>query len=301
VSRAAAAAPAAGLAALRAAVAEVQHAERARSARAARAAGAFPLLGAGCARAVVPSRRGGASSAPARAESASPVPAQPDGPPGHEAAAVVVPAPTGAGDDALSPAEHDPPPPEGEVASALRLVERAQAGDAEAFGELYDRYVDVVFRYISYRVGNRQLAEDMTSETFLRALRRIGSFTWQGRDVGAWFVTIARNLIADHYKSSRYKLELTTEDVSVVSDAGHRLVEESPEGAVLEAMQNKVLLEAVRKLNPEQQECIALRFLQGLSVAETAAVMGKNEGAIKALQYRAVRTLGRLLPEGVEL
>jgi len=181
-------------------------------------------------------------------------------------------------------------------------VERAQAGDAEAFGELYDRYVDVVFRYVSYRVGSRQLAEDLTSETFLRALRRIGSFTWQGRDVGAWFVTIARNLVADHYKSSRYKLELTTDDVQVASGgAADRMVEESPEHAVLEQMQNKVLLEAVKQLGSEQQECIALRFLQGLSVAETAAVMGKNEGAVKALQYRAVRALGRLLPAGVEL
>ena len=188
--------------------------------------------------------------------------------------------------------------PEGDTAVAIALVQRAQAGDAEAFGELYDRYVDLVYRYVYYRVSSAQLAEDLTSETFLRALRRISSFTWQGRDVGAWFVTIARNLIADHYKSGRYRLELTTDDVS---ESGAALVTEGPEGAVLEAMQNKVLLEAVKQLGPEQQECIVLRFLQGLSVAETAQAMGKNEGAIKALQYRAIRTLGRLLPEGVEL
>ncbi|HWH28378.1 MAG TPA: ECF subfamily RNA polymerase sigma factor, BldN family [Mycobacteriales bacterium] len=288
MSRPAAAVPTAGLAALRAAVAEAQAEERARRARAARGAGALALAGAGCARAATPARRGGTGTAPA----------------------VVVPAPAAAADDAVpaagddavaSPPEQGHAPAEGDSATALRLVERAQSGDADAFGELYDRYVDVVYRYISYRVGDRALAEDMTSETFLRALRRIGSFTWQGRDVGAWFVTIARNLIADHYKSSRYKLEMTTDDVGVVGGTAGRLVEESPEGAVLESMQNKVLLEAVRQLNAEQQECIALRFLQGLSVAETAAVMGKNEGAVKALQYRAVRTLGRLLPEGVEL
>jgi RNA polymerase sigma-70 factor (ECF subfamily) len=188
--------------------------------------------------------------------------------------------------------------PEGETAVAMSLVERAQAGDAEAFGELYDRYVDQVYRYIAYRVGSTQLAEDLTSETFLRALRRIGSFTWQGRDVGAWFVTISRNLIADHYKSGRYRLELTTDDVSESSSAP---TISGPEAEVLEAMQNKVLLEAIKKLNAEQQECVVLRFLQSLSVAETAQIMGKNEGAIKALQYRAIRTLGRLLPEGVEL
>ena len=190
-------------------------------------------------------------------------------------------------------------PAEGDVAVSLALVHRAQAGDADAFGELYDRYVDLVYRYIYYRVGTSALAEDLTSETFLRALRRITSFTWQGRDVGAWFVTIARNLIADHFKSGRYRLELTTDDVTESGAATP--VQEGPEGAVLEAMQNKVLLEAVKQLNAEQQECVVLRFLQGLSVAETAAVMGKNDGAIKALQYRAIRSLGRLLPEGVEL
>lgn len=189
-------------------------------------------------------------------------------------------------------------PAEGESAVTLALVQRAQAGDAEAFGELYDRYVTFVYRYVYYRVGSAQVAEDLTSETFLRALRRISSFSWQGRDVGAWFVTIARNIIADHYKSSRYRLELTTDDVS---ESGAHLVQDGPEDAVLEGMQNRVLLEAVKKLGPEQQECIVLRFLQGLSVAETALAMGKNDGAIKALQYRAVRALGRLLPEGVEL
>jgi RNA polymerase sigma-70 factor (ECF subfamily) len=207
--------------------------------------------------------------------------------------AVPVPAPTVPDHDTVEHAA-----PEGDTAVSIGLVQRAQAGDAEAFGELYDRYVDQVYRYIVYRVASSQLAEDLTSETFLRALRRISSFTWQGRDVGAWFVTIARNLIADHYKSGRYRLELTTDDVS---DSSAAPVQAGPENEVLEAMQNKVLLEAVKQLNAEQQECIVLRFLQGLSVSETAQIMGKNDGAIKALQYRAIRTLGRLLPEGVEL
>jgi RNA polymerase sigma-70 factor (ECF subfamily) len=217
---------------------------------------------------------------------------------------VALPSPSAAGDDGARPVGWTggsaPAPAEGESAVTLALVQQAQAGDADAFGELYDRYVDLVYRYVYYRVGSAQVAEDLTSETFLRALRRISSFTWQGRDVGAWFVTIARNLIADHYKSSRQRLELTTEDVSTVTGAP-RLVQDGPEDAVLESMQNKVLLQAVRRLNAEQQECIVLRFLQGLSVAETALAMNKNDGAIKALQYRAVRSLGRLLPEGVEL
>jgi RNA polymerase sigma-70 factor (ECF subfamily) len=210
----------------------------------------------------------------------------------------VVPAPSTAADDDLEAEIAEHAPAQGDTAVTLALVERAQGGDAEAFGELYDRYVDLVYRYIYYRVGTSQLAEDLTSETFLRALRRISTFTWQGRDVGAWFVTIARNLIADHYKSGRYRLEMTTDDIV---ETGSKMVSDGPENAVLEAMQNKVLLEAVKQLNAEQQECIVLRFLQGLSVAETAQAMGKNDGAIKALQYRAIRSLGRLLPEGVEL
>jgi RNA polymerase sigma-70 factor (ECF subfamily) len=219
--------------------------------------------------------------------------------PSAVARAAVVPTPTAAGDDDDAEiTEHAPP--EGDTAITHALVERAQSGDADAFGELYDRYVDLVYRYVYYRVGTSQLAEDLTSETFLRALRRISTFTWQGRDVGAWFVTIARNLIADHYKSGRYRLEMTAEDVSTVGPAA-QLVSDGPENAVLEAMQNKVLLQAIKQLNAEQQECIVLRFLQGLSVAETAQAMGKNDGAIKALQYRAIRSLGRLLPEGVEL
>ncbi|NYT95491.1 ECF subfamily RNA polymerase sigma factor, BldN family [Salinispora sp. H7-4] len=192
------------------------------------------------------------------------------------------------------PSRPDPSDPAIEI---WTLVERAQAGEAEAFGLIYDRYVDTVFRFVYFRVGNRQLAEDLTSDTFLRALKRIGSFTWQGRDLGAWLVTIARNLVADHFKSGRYRLEVTTGDV-LDAEREDRGPEGSPEAAVVEHITNVTLLGAVKQLNPEQQECIVLRFLQGFSVAETARAMGKNEGAIKALQYRAVRALARLLPDG---
>ncbi|UWP87317.1 sigma-70 family RNA polymerase sigma factor [Dactylosporangium fulvum] len=198
----------------------------------------------------------------------------------------------------------EPPPPprpdRGDPASEVwALIERAQAGDGQAFGLLYDRYFDTVFRFVYFRVGNRQLAEDLTADTFLRALKRIGSFTWQGRDLGAWLVTIARNLVADHFKSGRYRLEVTTGDV-LDADRPDRGPEGSPEAAVIDHITNVDLLKAVKQLNPEQQECIVLRFLHGFSVAETAQAMNKNEGAIKALQYRAVRALARLLPDGFQ-
>jgi RNA polymerase sigma-70 factor (TIGR02952 family) len=174
------------------------------------------------------------------------------------------------------------------------LVRRAQDGDAEAFGQLYDHYVTMVHRYVYHRVGDRALAEDVTSETFVRALRRIDSLSFQGRDVGAWLVTIARNIVLDHVKSSRYRLEVATADMRDADRAT-----DGPEDAVVQHLTNQQLLECVRQLGSEQQECIVLRFLQGLSVSETAQIMGKKDGAIKALQHRAVRRLAGLLPEGL--
>lgn len=172
------------------------------------------------------------------------------------------------------------------------LVTLAQQGDAEAFGQIYDAYVDSIYRYLYYRLGSHALAEDLTSETFLRALRRIDSFTWQGKDIGAWFVTIARNLVTDHVKSSRFRLEVTTADMLDADSADNGIEDE-----VMGRLQNAALLDAVRRLKPEQQECIVLRFLQGLSVAETAAVLHRSEGAVKQLQLRAVRALAKLVPQ----
>jgi RNA polymerase sigma-70 factor, ECF subfamily len=190
--------------------------------------------------------------------------------------------------DAAEAAQHE------DGNGAWALVKAAQEGDMVAFGDLFDRYYDVVFRYVLFRTGDRTLAEDLTQETFVRALRRISSVSYQGRDIGAWFVTIARNLIFDHVKSSRYRLEHTTGEIIELSPSTG-----GPEQEVLDGATNDELLRCVRKLNPDQQECIQLRFLQGMSVAETAEIMDRNEGAVKALQHRAVRRLAQLLPEGL--
>ena len=109
-------------------------------------------------------------------------------------------------------AHREPGPPAPATPSeTVTDVDRAQQGDWAAFGRLYDHYSDTVYRYIYYRVGSKATAKDLTSETFLRALRRIGTFTWQGRDFAAWLVTIARNIVADHFKSARFRLEVTTD------------------------------------------------------------------------------------------
>jgi RNA polymerase sigma-70 factor, ECF subfamily len=209
------------------------------------------------------------------------------------AESVVSPFPTpdrGAGDEMFAASS------ETDVSEGRRiveLVELARAGDAEAFGMLYDHYQPSVYRFLYYRVGSVALAEDLTSETFVRALRNMGSFRWQGKDFGAWLTTIARNLATDHAKSGRSRLEVSTDDMSL-----HDSSIEGPEGAVLAAMTHEALLAALRQLPTEQQDCLVLRFLQSRSIAETAAVLGRSEGAVKQLQLRAVRNLAKRLPEG---
>jgi RNA polymerase sigma-70 factor (ECF subfamily) len=180
------------------------------------------------------------------------------------------------------------------------LVQRAQAGDAEAFAQIYDRYHDTVFRFIYFRVGSagRHLAEDLAADVFCRALKNIDRFAWQGRDFGAWLMTIAKNLLTDHFKCGRYRLEVVTGNV-LDGDEAERGPEGSPEDAVVDHLTNLTLLGAVKQLNAEQRQCIVLRFLNGLDIAETARAMGKNEGAIKALQYRAVRSLRRALGDSL--
>ncbi len=177
----------------------------------------------------------------------------------------------------------------------IALVELARGGDAEAFGMLFDHYHGSVYRFLFHRTRSQILAEDLTSETFFRALRSMGSFRWQGKDFGAWLMTIARNLATDHFKAGRTRLELTTEDMGLHDDR----TSEGPEDAVLASITNEVLLEALSELPAEQRDCLVMRFLQGMSIAETAGVLGRTEGAVKQLQLRGVRNLAKLMPDGI--
>jgi RNA polymerase sigma-70 factor (ECF subfamily) len=183
---------------------------------------------------------------------------------------------------------------ESERGRLIALVELARQGDAEAFGLLYDHYQGSVYRFLFYRTRSSTLAEDLTSETFFRALRSMNGFRWQGKDFGAWLMTIARNLATDHFKAGRTRLEMTTEDMSLHDDAT-----DGPEGAVLAGLTNEVLMQALTELPAEQRDCLVMRFLQGMSIAETAAVLGRSDGAVKQLQLRGVRNLAKLMPEGI--
>lgn len=179
---------------------------------------------------------------------------------------------------------------------AWEVVQRVQAGEVKAFEIIFAKYKSHVFRFINFRVGNRDLAKDLTSDTFLHALEKIDSFKWEGRSLEAWLITIARNLVTDHYKSSRYRNEITTAGVGTLDQEDHE-PEAHPDAMVIDHIRNVALLSAVKQLGPDQQECIILRFLKGFSVAETARAMRRSEGAVKQLQHRALKSLACLLPE----
>lgn len=181
------------------------------------------------------------------------------------------------------------------------LIARARAGDREAFATLYNEHRDVVYRYLSNRARNQHLAEDLTQEVFVRALRRIGTFAWQGRDFCAWLLTIARNLHLDHVKSSRARLEVM---VGEFHDAdGQDGSAEMSALRDLDAVDARETLRAVMvTLNPHQRKCLELRFLGELSTEETAEEMGQTTGAVKTLTFRAVQKLRQeLLPNAAEV
>ena len=179
------------------------------------------------------------------------------------------------------------------------LVAAAQAGDAEAFGELYRRYEHKVHTFVSWRLGGgngwagrRETAEDITAAVFTRAFARIRTVEYRGRDIGAWFTTIARNLVADHYKAASTRLSQPV-DIADVLDH-HEQGDPSTDplvGVVMKRELREDIEAALATLTPEQATVVRLRFLRELSVDETRLAMGLSEGAVKALQSRAVARL----------
>lgn len=174
------------------------------------------------------------------------------------------------------------------------LVAAARAGDRDAFAHLYNEHHEAVFRFLMVRTRDRYLAEDLTQEVFVRVLRRISSFTWQGREFGAWLFTIARNLVTDHFKSARARREFSVGEI-FESDERDR----SAEAQVfrdLEVVETRDAVHgALALITPDQRKCVTLRYLTGLSIEQTASAMGKRPGAVKTLAYRAMRSMEQVL------
>ena len=170
------------------------------------------------------------------------------------------------------------------------LVLEAQQGDLAAFGQVYDAYFDRVFRYAFARVGNRAEAEDLAAEVFLKALRAIHSYRPQGAPFSAWLFRIAHNLVVDYLRRASRR---PTEEL----EEGLPLAGPPPDEQVAQQMAFEDVQEAMEGITEAQRRVIALRFAGGLSIAEAAEVMGKSQGAIKALQHSAVQAVRRRLKQ----
>ena len=168
------------------------------------------------------------------------------------------------------------------------LVRRAQKHDPEALTQLYEEYFDKIYRYIAFKIGSRTEAEDMTQQVFLNAIKSISSFKWKGTPFSAWLFRIAHNQVVDYVrKRSRHATVPLAE--SLVS------TDDTPELVAEQNLDVERLLSATQRLTKAQREVISLRFPGGLSIAEAAKVMGKSQGAVKALQHSAILALRQVL------
>jgi RNA polymerase sigma-70 factor (ECF subfamily) len=165
------------------------------------------------------------------------------------------------------------------------LVARGQQGDRDALEELYLIHFDRIYSYLHVSVGNRHDAEDLTTQTFLKMLEKIGTFKWQSAPFSAWLFRIAHNLAMDHFRARR-RWQPEEEVPEPVGDA-----EPSAELTAMQTIGRESMLKLIEGLSPEQQQVLTLKFVFNLPNAEVAAILDKTEGAIKSLQHRALVSL----------
>jgi RNA polymerase sigma-70 factor (ECF subfamily) len=165
------------------------------------------------------------------------------------------------------------------------LVERAQAGDREALEELYLIHFDRIYSYLHLTVGNRQDAEDLTTQTFLKMLEAIGRFRWQSVPFSAWLFRIAHNLAIDHFRARRR----VQPEEEVPEPPGQE--ESSAEQQAMELIGQAGMLTLIDRLSMEQRQVLTLKFLFGFANADVAGILDKTEGAVKSLQHRALASL----------
>ncbi len=172
------------------------------------------------------------------------------------------------------------------------LVQRAMQQDQTAFTELYEAYFDKIYRYIVLKIGDRTEAEDMTQQVFLSALRSISSFKWKGVPFSAWLYRIAHNQIVDHFRKKTRRPSTLLDDSMQFSNGKK---DSNPQLTTEHSLDMEQLLSATQRLTEAQREVISLRFTSELSTNEVAKIMGKNPGAIKALQHSAIIALRKTL------
>ena len=164
------------------------------------------------------------------------------------------------------------------------LVTAAKAGDATAFGALYERYRDVIYRFCLTRTGAAHDAEDLTADVFVKALRSIGSYQDRGLPFSAFLYRIARNAAIDRART--LKQPVSVDDLAQEPASGQNV-----ELDAAFAVEKSILVEALSRLKSEHRDVIAMRFIEGYSAVEVGRLLGKTEGAIRTLQHRALERL----------
>jgi RNA polymerase sigma-70 factor (ECF subfamily) len=170
------------------------------------------------------------------------------------------------------------------------LVRQAKSGDSQAFASIYDAYVERVYRYIYFRITDDATAEDLTSQVFLKAWENLHRYESSGTPYLAWLYTIARNLVIDHYRTQKNTVSI--DDAIHLAAQGPSLDDEVQGRFEIQEMRD-----ALQFLTDEQQQVLILRFISGLSTEHVAEIMNKRQGAIRALQMRALQNLSKRLEE----
>lgn len=173
----------------------------------------------------------------------------------------------------------------------VALVERAKT-DSEAFGIIYERYVDKIYKYVYYRVGNQHDAEDLTSRVFYRALAHVASYEDRGVPFQAWLYRIAHNLVANHHRDRNRRKIIPLDEYIVSGVFGGP---EGPERSAENTEERERLLSAIRQLPEDRQQLLLLKFVDRLSNAEIGEIMGRTEGAVKSLYHRTLTSLRETL------
>jgi RNA polymerase sigma-70 factor (ECF subfamily) len=172
-----------------------------------------------------------------------------------------------------------------EPESESALIERAKQ-DPEAFGELYERYVDRIYNYIYYRVGNAHDAEDLTARLFYRVLKALPRYVDRGAPFASWLYRIAHNLVANFHRDRRRRPSLSIDDLPLISNW-----REAPEQVAEQHDEERTLWQAINTLSEDRRELLTMKFGEGLSNAQIGNLMGRTEGAIKSLYHRTLISL----------
>ncbi len=166
------------------------------------------------------------------------------------------------------------------------VLSHASQGDRDAFGLLYERYIDRIFNYVYYRTGNLHDAEDLTARVFQRAMNHIHNYTDRGVPFSAWLYRIAHNLVANWHRDRSRRQEIPLNDLPVIPSKG-----DLPETTLVRSQEQDSLLRLIRRLPSERQSLLILKFVENMSNAEIGQIMGRSEGAVKSLYHRTLLAL----------